>query len=52
MSNLFLDDLVTKYMMEEEEEEELGIGFHEMTITKIRNKVNNQKRYTLYFNHL
>jgi hypothetical protein len=39
MSKLFFDDYVSKYMMEEEEEE-LGIGFHEMKIVKIRNNVN------------
>ena len=40
MSDLFLDDLVANYMFDDEEQEELGIGFHEMKIVKIRNNVN------------
>lgn len=40
MSDLFLDDLVKGMIFDEEEKEELGIGFHEMKIVKIKNSVN------------
>lgn len=37
MRDLFLDDLVKDMILEEEE---LGVGFHEMKIVKINNNVN------------